>query len=631
MFKTVWLLVLFSVMECSFAQSPPQTDFKKLTLEELLDINVTSVARKPEPLAQTAAAISVITSDDIRRTGVTSIAEALRLVPGMQVARINASNWAISVRGFSSVLSDKMLVLIDGRTVYSPIFAGVFWELQDLVLDDIDRIEVVRGPGATLWSNTNAVNGIVNIITKSAHQTQSVSMNATGGGAETLAVTSLRVGHAYNADTSYRFYGKYSYQDQLVLLDGTAAQDSSRFGRVGFRIDSSRGPNEITLQGDSYRGYEGVFGFPDAKMLGGDAFGRWNRQIANDSSIQLQISYQRLLRRVQPNTDIRQRILDIDWQHQLKLASNNLTWGAAYRWNDDATFPTPALNFDPDRRTYPLVTAFIQDEIPLLQNRLKLQVGSKFEHNDFSGFEIQPSVRASWQVRPDKFLWGAVSRAVRTPTRFDQDSSVNVLGLTLVGNKNFEPENLVAFETGYRSKLTQRISADVATFFNVYDNLRTGEVVGFRPPQARFFNNLDEKTYGVEFSGNYDALESLRFRTGYWYLGKRLRMEPGHVDFFGNNIEGNDPKHQFFIRASADLPKRVELDSTLRFVSSLPNPPVPRYFELDTRVGWNPTPSVELSVIGRNLLHARHLEFDQPNPVTEQVQRDVYGRIAVRF
>ena len=630
MIKTVWLLVLFSVIECrSFAQDP-QTDFKKLTLEELLDVNVTSVARRAEPLGRTAAAISVITSDDIRRTGVTSVAEALRLVPGMQVARINASSWAISARGFSSVLSDKMLVLIDGRTAYSPIFAGVFWELQDLVLDDIDRIEVVRGPGATLWG-TNAVNGVVNIITKSAHQTKSVSMIATGGGAETLAVTSFRIGDVYNADTSYRFYGKYSYRDQFVLPDETPAQDSSRFGRLGFRIDSSQGPNELTLEGTSFRGYEGVFGFSDAKLLGGNVLGRWNRQTSNTSSIQLQISYDRLLRRVEPNTDIRQRILDIDWQHQFSLASHNLTWGAAYRWNDDTTFPTLTLQFAPAARTYPLAAFFVQDEIPFLQNRLRLQMGSKFEHNDFTGFEIQPSLRASWAIHSDEYLWGAVSRAVRTPTRFDTESTVNVLGLTLAGNPNFESEDLTAIEVGYRSKLTQRLSADVATFFNVYDNLRSSEVIGFRPPQARFFNNLDAKTYGGEISAHYDALEALRFHAGYSYLVKRLRMEPRHADVFGNDIEGNDPKHQLFIRASIDLPRRVEVDSTMRYVGRLPLPPVPRYFELDTRVGWSPTPTVELSAIGRNLLHARHLEFDQPNPVTEHIQRDIFGRIAVRF
>ena len=326
--KVGCLFMLLAIGECtSFSQNPPQADFKKLTLEELLDVNVTSVARKAEPLGRTAAAVTVITSEDIRRTGVISIAEALRLVPGMQVARINASTWAISARGFSSQLSDKMLVLMDGRTVYSPVFAGVFWELQDLVLDDIERIEVVRGPGATLWG-TNAVNGIVNIITKSSHQTSSTTIVATGGGADSRAIGSVRTGGSLIRDTSYRVYGKFFDRDQLVLHErGTPAQDNSRFGRAGFRVDSSRPASEITVEGDAYRGFEGILAHPDAKFIGGNVMGRWNRRISNQSSIQVQTSYERLLRRVQPNSEIHQRIFDIDLQHQFTIRAHNVTWG----------------------------------------------------------------------------------------------------------------------------------------------------------------------------------------------------------------------------------------------------------------------------------------------------------------
>src|SRR5262245_38702156 len=467
MSKTAWVLMLFLVGECtSFSQDRSQTDFKKLTLEELMDVDVTSVTRTPESLDQTPAAISVITSEDIRRSGVTNIAEALRLVPGMDVARINASTWAVSARGFNSVLSVKMLVLVDGRTAYSPIFAGVFWELQNFVLDNIERIEVIRGPGATLWA-TNAMNGVVNIITKTAYRTEGVSVVATGGGAQSLGISSVRVGKRVNADTSYRFSGQYSYQDQLVLPDGEPAQDSSRFGSAAFRLDSTRGRDQLTLQAGAYRGLEGVFGLTDGKVLGGYLAGQWNRQISANSSVQLQLSYERLLRRVPPPTDVRQRILDIDFQHRFSFHSHTVTWGGEYRWNNDSTFPA-TLQFVPREKTYPLAAAFVQDEIPLMKDRLKLEIGSKFERNDFTGFEVEPSVRASFAIRPERYLWAAVTRAVRSPTRLDTDSRVLVAlqNVTLDGNKDFKSEDLVAFEVGYRSKLTQRTSIDAATFFN---------------------------------------------------------------------------------------------------------------------------------------------------------------------
>jgi len=629
MWKSLSLLAFLAVLPTTgFSQTPSQPDFKKLTLEELLDVNVTSVSRRDEPLGQTAAAITVITSEDIRRTGVTSIPEALRLVPGMQVARIGASSWAISARGFNSQLSDKMLVLIDGRTVYSPIFAGVFWELQDLVLDDVDRIEVVRGPGGTLWG-ANAVNGVVSIITKSAHRTRSTTIIATGGGAESLASASFREGAAISPDTSYRVYGKYSYRDQLVFPNGTPSQDSARFGRVGFRVDSSKGQNEFTLQADAFRGLEGLPGRPDAKLLGGDLLGRWSRRIANDSSIQVKASYDRLLRRALPNSDIHQKIFDIELQHDFAAGVHQITWGAGYRWNNDTAFPMPSLQFIPVSRTYPLGTAFIQDEILLAQDRLRLQFGSKFEHNDFSGFEVQPSIRASWTIRPEAFMWVAVSRALRTPTRFDTDSNIPEGAVTLFGNKDFKSEDVVAFESGYRSQIARRISADFAAFFNIYDDLRTIELVPGPRTAVSFLNNLNAKTYGGEVSVNFDATESLRFSSGYAYLGKRLRMDPGHIDFAGNSLEGNDPKHQFFIRAAVDISQRIEWDSTLRFVSRLPSPATPKYFEFDARIGWNPMATVELSAIGRNLLHKRHTEFAQTTTI--QAQRDVYGRVAIRF
>jgi iron complex outermembrane receptor protein len=627
---SVRLLLLLLLGEvASSGQDIAQSDIKKLSLEELMDLNVTSVTRRAESLAQTAAAVTVITSEDIRRAGVTNLPEALRLVPGLQVARFNAGSWAISARGFNSTAANKLLVLIDGRTVYSPIFSGTFWEIQDLILDDVLRIEVVRGPGATLWG-ANAVNGIINIITKTAHQTRDTALRLTGGGADDLLISSLRVGAGIGPETSYRVFGKYFYRDQMALANHDDAKDSVRFGRAGFRLDSSHGRDEVTIQGDAFRGFAGLRARDDAKDLGGNILGRWNRKLSATSEIQVQTYYDRLLRRVPLQSEFHQKTFDIDFQHQFKAGPQTITWGAGYRWNRDETIPTAVLSFVPQNRSYPIVSAFVQDEIAFAQNRMKLALGSKFEHNDFTGFEAQPSVRASWEVRPDRFVWGAVSRAIRTPTRFDSDIRFGPPGFQFIGNPNFKSEEVVAFEFGYRSRPMRQLSLDLAAFINEYDKLRSLE---FQPRAGGILllNNLNARTYGGEIAGAYDALENVRFTVGYSYLGRILTVVPGHTDVFNGTIEGNDPKHQFFIRGSADLPHRIEWDSTLRFISKLPSPEVPSYFELDGRLGWSPTGKVELSIIGRNLLHAQHPEFGPPSPAREEVERNIYGRIAFRF
>ena len=622
------LLFLAAAPTALLAQNPP-LDVTRLSLEDLLDIDVTTVARRPEALGQTAAAITVITGEDIRRSGVTSIPEALRLVPGLDVARFNAGSWAISSRGFNSTAANKLLVMIDGRTVYSPLFSGTFWEIQDMPLDDIARIEVVRGPGTTLWG-ANAVNGIINIITKSAHQTKSTVLILTGGGADDLALGTLRAGAGLGPNTSYRVFGKYFYRDQLKLANGNNADDSMRLGRTGFRLDSTRGANEFTVSGDFYRAIAGLLNRPEpAKLLGGNLLGRWNRTISNRSQFQLQLSYERMDRRIPLQSDFHQNIFDIDLQQQIAVGSHNVVWGAGFRWNRDATIPTPVLFFSPQDRTYPVSSAFIQDEISLHGNEVKLTVGSKFEHNDFSGFEAQPSVRGSWAIRPEHFIWGAVTRAVRTPTRFDSDIRFGPPGLQIVGNPDFTSENVVAYEAGYRSG-AQRFSYDLSTFFNVYDNLRSLEVLAV-PGRIGEFNNLNAHTYGGEVSLKYDALEWLRFNVGYSFLEEHLKTDLGHFDVFNGTIEGNDPKQQFFVRGSADFSHNIEVDSTLRFVSQLPSPPVPRYMELDGRFGWNPTPQVELSIIGRNLFDNQHPEFGPLSPFREEVQRNIYGRMAFRF
>ncbi len=416
--RRVFILALLLI--CSspnvFAQLQAD-DLRKLTIEELLEIDVASVSRRQASLARTAAAVTVLRGEDLRRLGVTSIPEALRTVPGLQVARASAGGWAVSARGFTNAAANKLLVLIDGRTVYSPIFSGVFWDIQDLVLEDVDHIEIVRGPGATLYG-ANAINGIINIITKSAHATRSNYAAVAGGGETDLLDSSVRIGRSVTPDVSYRLYGRYLYRDESRLTNGDGGSDASRLLHTGFRMDVTQVADDWTVAGDLYSGLNGILGRDDAKVLGGYVRTRWDRKLSSDSSLQVQMYAERNYRRVPLQSDFNQRTFDIEFQHEFALRNHTLVWGAEYRWNKDSTRPTAVLSFDPQERTYPLATGFVQDEVSMFHDAVRVLIGSKFEHNDFSGYEAQPSIRADWQLRPDHNVWAGVLRAVRTPTRF---------------------------------------------------------------------------------------------------------------------------------------------------------------------------------------------------------------------
>jgi iron complex outermembrane recepter protein len=627
--RKVAVLVLLLRTLYAGAQDVSQNELKKLSLEELMDLNVTSVARTADPLARTAAAVTVITAEDIRRSGATNIPEILRLVPGMDVARFGSGSWAISARGFNSTAADKMLVLIDGRTVYSPLFSGTFWEVQDLLLDEIERIEVIRGPGGTLWG-ANAVNGVISIITKTAHQTKGTLTKLWGGGAEDLGGLGSRFGSSFGSDVSYRVDGKYSYRDQLKLANGGDAKDSTRLGLIGFRADVAKSNDDFTLEGSFYNGLEGNLGRQNSKFLGGSLLGRSVHRFSSKSELQLQTYFERDYRRVNLQSEFVQRIFDIDLQHHFRInEQHQLAWGAEYRWNSDETQPTIVLSFLPQERTYPLETAFVQDEISLARDRVRLTIGTKVEHNDFTGFEAQPSARANWLVRPDHAVWAAFTRAVRTPTRFDTDIRFGPPGFAFFGNPDFKSEELFAYEIGYRGRPARKLSLDLAAFINKFDRIRSLE---FEPPgRILETNHTNAKTAGGEVAANYDLTSWLRLRGNYSLLSKHLDFDPGHSDLFGGTLEGNDPHHQFVVQALTDIRKHFEWDLTGRFVSSLPAPPVPRYFEMDTRFGWNPKPSLELSVVGRNLLDKQHPEFGPPGPLRGEVKRNIYGRIALKF
>lgn len=617
---------------------------------------VTSVSKRPENLSEAPAAIHMITQEDIRRSGATSIPEALRLVPGLQVARVDAHTWAISARGFNDVFANKLLVVQDGRSVYTPLFSGVFWDVQDTMLEDIDRIEVIRGPGATLWG-ANAVNGVINIITKKARDTQGFLITS-GAGTEERGFGGIRYGGKLSDSAFFRVYGKYFNRDDSVLSNGADAGDSAQMGRGGFRIDwEASDRNLFTFQGDVYRGSAGQIytnatpGFPfvqtvrdDFTVSGGNLLGRWAHTFSDSSDLKLQLYHDRTTRETAVFQE-RRDTYDLDLQHNFQLGErHNLVWGAGYRLSADkvANRFTVSLN-DPQRRTQ-LFSTFAQDEITLLKDRLKLTLGSKFEHNDYTGFEIQPSGRLLWTPSEYQSVWGSISRAVRTPSRADDDIVLNQITATpglrtrILGNHDFSSEKLMAYEVGYRFRPVPRVSLDVSAFYNVYDDLRSLEPLGFSPgpPAVATFgiaNQLRGETYGFEFAPSWQVLAGWRLQAGYTYLQMQLHRQPGSKDPSTETHEGRSPHHQVTVRSIMDFPHHVQFDSTLRYVDGLPSLGISSYFALDLRLGWTPTKRLEFSLVGQNVLDDHHLEF-RPSSIstqTTEVERSVYGKITWRF
>ncbi len=609
------------------------TALKRLSLEELMQIDVTSVSKRTEPLSTAAAAITVITAEDIRRSGATSLADALRLATGLQVAQADGRTWAISSRGFNLTTANKLLVLIDGRSIYTPLFSGVFWDVQGTFLADIDRIEIIRGPGATLWG-ANAVNGVINILTKSARDTQGGLAVAEAGKGEG-ASGGVRYGGRMPSGAFYRAYGTYDYYDALTTASGQSAQDPLRRSQGGFRLDRgdlAKKEDAWTFQGDLYQGLSGEAIRPDTELSGGNLLSRWQHPLAGGGDVQLQLYFDHTHRRTPDLFEERRNTWDLDLQgHSLPTTRQELVWGIGYRVSSDQVGNSATTAFLPDHRTQGLLNIFAQDEITLFPERLHLTVGSKLEHNDYTGFEVQPSLRLAYTPSPRQTLWTALSRAVRTPTRIDTDVDFySGSFLLLRGNPEFLSETVVAYELGWRLEARSDLTFDVATYYNVYDRLRSQELTDGGLP-ITFGNKLNADTWGGEASANYQMLPWWRWYAGFSYLHKTFTYDPGSTDGTEGLAEGNDPVHQDWLRTSLDLPGRTELDAWLRHVDALPSPAVPGYTELDLRLGWRATPKIDLSFVGRNLLHAHHPEFGPPGLGREEVQQSLLGRVDWRF
>lgn len=627
------------------------SDLKELTVEELMDIEVTSVSRQPEKLSETASSIQVVTGEDIRKSGAASIAEALRSASNLQVAQKGSHSWGISARGFNTDLANKLLVMIDGRTVYTPLYSGVFWDKQDYLLEDIDRIEVISGPGGTLWG-ANAVNGVINIMTKPARESQGLYLES-GIGSELQGFAGGRYGGEIGTDSYYRVYGKYFERDGAVYENGSDATDSWFMGQGGFRIDAASSPNDnVTLQGDYYKGEQDLVAGGTGKIAGGNILARWNHLFSGNSDLDLQIYYDRThlslptpaliinstefapAGRLKDDLDT----YDIDFQHRLQLGQrNSFVWGFGYRATHDKLENSPALAFLPAAVDQNLFSTFVQDEVKL-SDAFFFTLGTKLEHNDYTGWEAVPSARLQWSFAHEQLLWGAVSRAVRTPSRIDRDISQPAPPylVVLAGGKGFRSETVVAYELGYRGTIGTSTALSLSTFYNDYDHIRSTSMTPMTILPFFFENNLEGETYGFELNANYYVTHSWRIQGGYNLLKADMRIKPGKSDFNNALNENADPQQQVFLGSTIEMTQNLDLGANLRWVDQLhnnngPTPGiVPSYFELDLRLGWSPNDNFEISVTGQNLLHDHHPEYAFPSPAREEIQRGFYGKVAWR-
>ncbi len=622
------IALLTAALLCS-RTATAQEDLKRLSIEELMRIDVTATARRPQPIGTTAAAISVITGDDIRRAGVTTIADALLLADGVQVARFNNGTWAISPRGFNANSANKLLVMIDGRTVYSPLFAGAFWNMEDYVLGDIDRIEVLRGPGATLWG-ANAVNGVVNIITRHARNTQGALLSVTAGREDPL-IAEARYGRVTDS-LAWRAYAKAAARDDQVFASGASSGDGRRRGQIGFRIDGGD-PSASTwmVKGDAFNSRDDLPDRPAGGFTELGLHGRWSLPLAT-SRLDIQSYYRRESRRIPQQLTHHIDVFDVDAQQTLTLAARHeLVWGAGARVNRDGTHASATLSFTPPDRVYPVSSVFAQDDIAVLPGRLFVTLGAKYEHNAFSGGDLQPNLRARYLMPHQQIVWGAASRAVRRPTRFDDDIVVSGPGGIVLarGSDDFQPESLVAGELGYRIQPSPLFSVEASAFRHRISDLRSQELPPTGLPVV-IGNTLIGDVHGAEVGVNVQPTRWWRGHVGYTWLHTRISRTSGSRDVGGGTTEANDPGHFVSARSSFNLPRRVELDVMLRAVGSLPNPTVPAYGELDLRAGWWATARVEVWLAGQDLLHDHHPEFGPALPTRVEFQRSIRAGITFR-
>jgi iron complex outermembrane receptor protein len=614
---------------------------KQLSLDELMNTEVTSVSKKAEPLSEAAAAIYVITHEDIARSGATSIPELLRLAPNLQVAQTSATGYVITARGFSGNvenqnLPNKLLVLIDGRSVYTPLYSGVYWDMQEVMTEDIERIEVISGPGATLWG-ANAMNGVINIITRPSTDTQGGVMRLGGGNLERSA--SARYGGRLNGATTFRVYAEGFDRDALEQSSGVSAGDRWTRSQGGFRLDWAESDDSLTFQGDIYRVSEDQLGGVDQSIAGHNLLSRWQHQLTSGSQLELQAYYDETERMADDDgSGFVFQTYDFELQHSFALGDrNDLVWGAGTRLNRYRITNTDVFLFSPPRRTLHLGNLFAQDSITLAST-LKLILGVKIEDDAYSSHLTPlPSARLSWEVSAKTLLWSSVSRAVRSPTPFDRDV-VEKIGSQpfLTGGPQFTSEKVVAYQIGYRGQPTAQTSLSISSFYHVYDDLRSIEFTPQTFLPLVWGNGMKGETYGVEVWGSQQVNDWWRLSAGFNTLHENLRFKRGSsgslglAGFPGVAQAGSDPRHQASLRSSMNLMENVTFDADLRHVGARPDPVTPQYYELNARLAWTPTKPLDISLTGFNLLHARHIEYFG-SPTSAEMMRSVFVEARWRF
>jgi iron complex outermembrane receptor protein len=602
-------------------------DLRRLQFEALLDVRVATVFRREERITEAPSAIQVITREDIQRSGATRIPEVLRLASNLQVAQIDSQAWAISARGFNGSLANKLLVMVDGRSVYSPLFAGVFWDVQNVFLDDVDRVEVISGPGATLWG-ANAVNGVINIVTRRARDTQGLLVSG-GGGTELNAFGGVRYGGALSSNLFFRVYGEYFDRGDTVFPGGLDATNDWQIGHGGLRLDWE--PSEqtlVTLQGDLYDGGNNIKRIGAVSNGGGHGLARVSHTLSEGSALSLQFYFDRARRQQTGSYDDELDTYDVDFQHNFGLGERQeITWGLGYRQFIDVFQGHGNLALVPSRLNHETYGGFVQDEISLVEDRLVLTAGTKLEHNDYTQFEVQPSARLAWQAAERQLYWVAVSRAVRTPSRADRDLFVPPAPPHVIaGGPDFQSEELLAYEAGLRLQPMPRMSLSLAAFYHDYDDLRSVERLDPMMATPSVVANLNRgESYGVEITADYRLTEGWRVWVGYTEMRSNIGPKSGSTDA-GGTRELSDPDRQVIIRSFVDLPGNLQLDGIFRWVSELETTEVPAYSELDLRLAWRPSEEIELAVVGQNLLDQRHPEFGGPSS-RQEVERGMYGKL----
>jgi len=614
-FRTHILAALFAAAAGS-TEAGAQTvqDLQQMSIGQLESLDVTSVTKTNVALSDAPAAVYVITHDAITRSGAQTIPEILRLAPNLQVDQLSASKYIITARGFSGNIPDQnfsnqLLVLIDGRSVYTPLYSGVYWDMQDVVPQDIERIEVISGPGATLWG-ANAVNGVINIITKKAADTQGGLLDISAGNLEQSAT--LRYGGRFNDELAYRFYVRDYIGDDTETSSGSKADDHWHKPQGGFRLDlDASGNDALSFQGDAYNGADAQPGSPNEDIKGQNLQATWNHTWNDGSALQMQAYYDHTSRGTAGNGRYELDTYNFDVQHVFDFNDwSKITWGGGIRISQYHIYGTSSLFFVPASRTLDLSNVFVQDSITL-SPELTAILAVKLEDDAYSGVTPLPTARLSWKLNDDTLLWAAVSRAIRSPTPFDRDVAERIGSVVaLNGNSDFESATLWAYELGARAQIAPRLTMSVSAFYNTYDKLKTIEIVpGPATLNLSWGNNLRGDSYGFEAWADYQVMDWWHLSASFDELVEHFGFAPGATGILGPSQLGDDPRNSATLRSSMNLSPDVQWEADLRHVGALPNPRVASYIELNSSIGWNVNDAIRLSLSGFNLLHNRHMEF----------------------